>query len=161
MNTKVRIQNKFKKVYRELEHLEQKVHKKSGFLFFESHIYTIEELLNSPHHHKIFSITEKIGADIKSWYHSGKLTSEEENVYYFERDKTEDELDRINTNIEYREPTWWEEVKGTFIEFTQRVLDNLPEELKRNLLESFKARAFQTLLLPFLKKMPKLSILKR
>ena len=156
MNSQIRIESKFRKVYIELESLERKIYRKSGFLFFKSHVYTIEELLDSPHHHKIFSITEKIGDDMESWFNAGKLTSEEEEIYYFERDKIDDELHRINMIIEDREPTWWEEVKGPFIEFGIMILNNLPEEFKRNMISSFKK-----VLLPFLKKIPKLLISKK
>ena len=149
MNSQIRIESKFRKVYIELESLEREIYRKSGFLFFKSHIHTIEELLDSPHHHKVFSITEKIGDDMKSWFNAGKLTTEEEEIYHFERDKTDDELHRINMNIKDREPTLWEEIKVPFVEFGTMILNNLPEEFKSNML------------LSFFKKIPKLLVFKK
>ena len=127
----------------------EKFIEKVGFYFFKSHIHTIEELLDSPHHHKVFSITEKIGDDMKSWFNAGKLTTEEEEIYHFERDKTDDELHRINMNIKDREPTLWEEIKVPFVEFGTMILNNLPEEFKSNML------------LSFFKKIPKLLVFKK
>ncbi|RLA69661.1 MAG: hypothetical protein DRG30_09955 [Epsilonproteobacteria bacterium] len=150
MNSEIRIESKFRKVHIELENLERKIYRKSGFLFFKSHIYTIEELMESPHHQKIFSITEKIGDDIENWFDAGKLTPKEESTYHTERDNIDEELHRIEMVIEDREPTWWEEIKGPIIEFNKRVLDNLPEEFRRNLIPFFKK------ILPTLKKLPKL-----
>ena len=149
MNSQIRIESKFRKVYIELESLEREIYRKSGFLFFKSHIHTIEELLDSPHHHKVFSITEKIGDDMKSWFNAGKLTTEEEEIYHFERDKTDDELHRINMNIKDREPTLWEEIKVPFVEFGTMILNNLPEAFKSNML------------LSFFKKIPKLLVFKK
>ena len=156
MNSQIRIESKFRKVYIEMESLERKIYRKDGFFIFKSHTFSIEELLDSPHHHKIFSITEKIGDDMENWFNAGKLTTEEEEIYYFERDKTDDELHRINMAIEDREPTWWEEIKGPFGEFVIIILNNLPEEFKRHIISSLKK-----VLLPFLKKIPELPVFKK
>ncbi len=143
------IKKKFAKVHLEIEHLDSKVKEKSGFLFFKSHVHTIKELLDSPHHQKIYAITEKIGDDVESWYKSGRLSKSEEETYFIERDSVDDELHRVNLSIEEREPTWWEVIKQPFTEFVEIVLDNLPKEFQRSVLVNFK-RA----LLPFFK-MPK------
>jgi len=150
MEVDSRIIKKFRKVHLEIESLDTKVHKKSGFLFFKSHVHTMKELLESPHHQKIFSITEKIGHDVESWYKAGRLSKSEEMTYYAERDSIDDELHRVNMSIEDREPTWWEIVKAPFTEFVEIVLHNLPKEFQRSVLVNFK-RAF----IPFFDKMPK------
>ena len=150
MSTDSSIIKKFTKVHLEIERLDGKVNEKSGFLFFKSHVYTIKELLDSPHHQKIFAITEKIGDDVESWYKAGRLSKSEEETYYAERDSVDDELHRVNASIEEREPTWWEVIKGPFTEFVEIILDNLPKEFQRSVLVNFK-RAF----LPFFNKIPK------
>ena len=132
-----RMKTKFRPVFRELKSLERKIYKKEGWFFVE-HKHTIEELLDSEHHHKINSYTEKIGDDIQRWFDEGKLGEVEEEMYYLKRTEVEDDLEDINLQIEEREPTWWEEVKGTMREFVVMVMDNMPEELKRTLLSNFK-----------------------
>jgi hypothetical protein len=129
----------FKPVFHQIERIQVKIHKQEGFWFFRSHTYTIEELLNSEHHHKIFAMTEKIGDDASRWYKVGKLTEEGKNTYYEQRDSIDDQLHRVNLEIESREPTWWEKVKGAFGKFVEIVNNNLPE-LFRNALENLANR---------------------
>ena len=128
---------KFRPVFRELKSLERKIYKKEGWIFVE-HVYTIEKLLDSKHHHKINSYTEKIGDDIQRWFDEGKLGEAEEEYYYLKRNEVEDELEDINGQIEDREPLWWEKVKGVMLKYVVVIMDNMPEELRRELLSSFK-----------------------
>lgn len=132
-----RMRAKFRPVFRELKSLERKIYKKEGLIFVE-HKYTIDELLDSEHHHRIYSYTDKIGDDIQNWFDEGKLGEVEEEHYYLKRAEVEDELEDINAQIEEREPTWWEDVKGTMRKFVVTVMDNMPEELKRTLLPNLK-----------------------
>lgn len=132
-----RMRAKFRPVFRELKSLERKIYKKEGLIFVE-HKYTIDELLDSEHHHRIYSYTDKIGDDIQNWFDEGKLGEVEEEHYYLKRAEVEDELEDINAQIEEREPTWWEDVKGTMRKFVVIVMDNMPEELKRTLLTNLK-----------------------
>lgn len=132
-----RMRAKFRPVFRELKSLERKIYKKEGLIFLE-HKYTIDELLDSEHHHRIYSYTDKIGDDIQNWFDEGKLGEAEEEHYYLKRAEVEDDLEDINAQIEEREPTWWEDVKGTMRKFVVIVMDNMPEELKRTLLTNLK-----------------------
>lgn len=132
-----RMSAKFRPVFREMKSLERKIYKKDGWIFVE-HKYTIEELLDSEHHHKIYSYTDKIGDDIQKWFDEGKLSDIEEESYYLKRSEVEDELENINAQIEEREPTWWEEVKNVMEEYIVVIMDNMPEELRRTLLSNFK-----------------------
>ena len=124
---------KFRPIFRELKSLRRKINKKEGIIF-TSHIYSIDELLNSTHHQKIDSFSQKIGDDVKNWYNKNKLTKMEEEVYYFKRKEIEQELDEINEEIEEREPTWWEKIKEPSIAFVKRIMNNLPEELRTKIL---------------------------
>ncbi len=132
-----RMSTKFRPVFRELKYIERKIYKKEGWIFIE-HKYTIEELLNSEHHNKIDSYTEKIGDDITRWFDAGKLGEVEEEHYYLKRTEVEDKLEDINYQIEDREPTWWEEVKYAMKEYIVVVMDHMPEELRRTLLSNLK-----------------------
>jgi len=132
------IERKFRRVYKEIDTLKRKVGQKSGFLFFRSHVYTITELLSSPHHQKIFSITEKIGDDAQNWYRAGRLSKQEEKQYYQERDNVDQRLRNINISIQKRQPTWWEVVKEPFSQFVEVILHNLPEEFHRGVIDNIK-----------------------
>lgn len=121
----IKFKSKFKKVYREIDMIESKIHRKEGF-FFTNHIYNQDELLNSAHHNRINSITGKIGDDVKNWHMTGKLSEEERFAYYEERDNTDDMLHRLHLEIENREPTWWENIKGVANSFIILIMDNLP-----------------------------------
>ncbi len=130
-----RIKAKFRPVDRELNSIKKKTHKTEGWLFV-THVYTIDELLNSEHHEKINSYTDKIGDDITRWYDQGKLSREEEGIYYSERDKVEIDLEDINDKIKSREPLWWEKVKGAMQGYIIIIMDNMPDEFKRRVIES-------------------------
>jgi hypothetical protein len=145
------MKSKFIKVYGEIDIIEIKTAKKTGFLFFKSHVYTINDLLNSEHHQKINSITEKIGDDIQGWFNLGKLDKEEEESYYTERINVDEALRKINKNIAMREPTWWEEVREPFHQFVEKISDNMPDELKRTLLGFIKEITIKKI--PFVKKL--------
>lgn len=144
-----KIERKFRRVYKEIDRLQSKVTEKSGFLFFKSHVYTIKELLDSPHHHKIFAITEKIGDDAQNWYRAGRLREDEERQYYVERENVDRRLRAINISIQRRRPTWWEVVKEPFTQFVEVVLHNLPQEFHRGVIDNIK-----NVFVPFFK-MPK------
>ena len=126
MDDKTRmIQTKFKIAYRECDYLEDKIFKKDGVVF-KTHRYTIDELMNSPHHDKINAVTEKIGSDISYWEMSGKLSRTEKEAYYIERDKIDDVLHQLNRNIQNRQPTLWERISQVAEEFISKVMNNLP-----------------------------------
>jgi len=127
------IRAKFKPVFREISFLEWKIDKKEGFIFTK-HTYTQAELLESEHFDKIDSFTEKIGDDIRNWYNSGKLSENEQNIYYLQRAEVDDALERLRFKIETREPTWWEKVGGVVKQTFKTIMDNMPEKLKREYL---------------------------
>jgi hypothetical protein len=121
------LERKFKIVHREIDFIKVKIHKKKGFLFFKSHVYTEQELLNSEHHNRIYAATVKIGDDATYWYKAGKLSDDGKNTYYNKKSQVETELHRVNLEIEQREPTWWENVRGAFEGFRRIVAANMPE----------------------------------
>jgi len=145
MNSRNKITIKFKKIYTEIERLEAKITKKSG-LIFKKHKYTIEELMESPHHQRISSIAQKIGDDVVNWAMANKLSEDEKDQYNKERDIVDSKLNEIHLNIEKREPTWWEKIQEPCIMFYKYIMEALPLELKRVLLPSLVSR-----FLPFLK----------
>ena len=127
---------KFKSAFKEIDYLDSDINKQKGWIF-KNHIHSIEELLESRHHKKIYAITRKIGDDANYWELNGKLSEESRYNYTRYREDIDDKLHDINLKIRNREPTWWEEVKGTLSEFVVKIMNNLPT-LKGWLLEAGK-----------------------
>lgn len=125
---------KFKGVHRQLEYVKAKIYRQEGLWFFKSHVYTIEELMQSEHHKKIDALTRKIGDDATRWYRAGTLSEEGWSKYHREVDAVEERLHQLNLEIQAREPTLWENIKGAFTKFLEIVIVNLPP-LTRNALE--------------------------
>lgn len=122
-----RFERNFKKVFNEIDLLRNKIYKKDAILWIiPYHVYKKEELLNSEHQRRIYSITEKIGDDVKNWDNQGKLKFGEKTVYNQYRNKVETELLDINYEIENREPTWWEAFQEKFRIFITKIMNNLP-----------------------------------
>jgi hypothetical protein len=120
------IQVAYKKTTEEIKQIRAKTKQKGGFWIFEKHRYTIEDLLESVHHKKIYSITEKLGSDVQNWYRSGKLSDGEEEIYHNVRNQIKRELDEANVEILLREPTWLEEISKVLERFIKIVMNNLP-----------------------------------
>ncbi len=125
---------KFKPVHHEIRALQDKVHLKDGWLIFKSHVYSLEELLRSPHHHKINALTRKIGDDAEHWYKVGEISEVGRGAYYSERANVRDRLNEVEQDIRMRRPTWWEGSRAVIAAFLERVSDNMPD-LVRTLLE--------------------------
>ena len=126
MDDKIRnIQSKFKKVYQECEFLEDKIYKQEGIIF-KTHVYKIEDLMNSSHQNKINTITSKIGSDVQYWEMNGKLSAEEKEAYLDEREALDDILHQIHRKILNRKPTFWEELSVAVEKFIVKVMNHLP-----------------------------------
>jgi len=119
------MQRKFKPAFMELDKLENKILKIRGFVI-TWHVHSIEELLQSSHHQKVYAITAQIGTDVSNWNDAGNLTKTERDTYFTEREALEDRLLELNKEIEEREPTWWESVKEIFADFNAMIISNLP-----------------------------------
>lgn len=127
---------KFKKIYKEITSLSEKIDEKKGYLFFKSHVYSQDELLNSKHHDKIESISEKIGDDANNWAKNGELDETDRINYSDNKVKTERKLEDVNDLIEERKPTWWDGVKTQFAEFIKTIINEKLRELAGWLLKS-------------------------
>ena len=141
---KLNIKNKFKIPYECLERLSNKTSQTEGWLF-KTHTYTKEQLISSPEHHKIYSVTEKIGSDLQLWYKLGQITEDQHQEYIEERNEDEYRLKRLNESIQYRKPTLWEHIKLPFSQFVIMVMKNLPETLKERFLKIAAAKAIPLL----------------
>lgn len=119
-------ERKFSRVFREIDSLERKIHRRKGIIF-TNHVYSIKELLELANNGKIVSIVGKIGDDAKNWHNQGKLSSSERDGYHKNKLKTDELLHEVSEKIKSREPTWWESFKGSMEEFVALVMEKLPE----------------------------------
>lgn len=123
---------KFQPIFRELELLQLKINKKSGWFILKTHIWTKEELLNSEHISKINSITEKIGDDVNNWRLNKQLSFIEQGIYNQNRDRVDDELHTTKRKIEERPETFWDEFAKSFKKLIPVIMNNLPEIIPQN-----------------------------
>lgn len=128
---------KFKSVHAEIRILHDKVHLQDGWWIFKTHVYTLEELLRSPHHHKISAMTRKLGDDAENWYKVGEISEIGRSAYYAGRENIRDRLQEVEETIRTRKPTWWEGARVAIADFLERVASNMPD-LVRTLLERAK-----------------------
>lgn len=137
---------KFQPVFRELELLQLKINKKSGWFIFKTHIWTQEELFNSEHISKINSITEKIGDDVENWRLNKQLSFIEQGIYNQNRDKVNNELHTTKIKIEERPETFWEEFAKSFGVIIPHIMNHLPEIIPGNIALKLLGNAFTALL---------------
>ncbi|MEH2248212.1 hypothetical protein [Nostoc sp.] len=140
MSTKI-IPVAFQRAFNEIDLLQAKIHQKQEFWILEIHRYSTEDLENSEHHNKIYSITEKLGDDVSNWHNAGKLSNNDFNYYHEERGNLEDKLHLVNIEITKRQPTWVEETLGILNKFTEAIMNNLPT-LVRPLLPPILSKIF-------------------
>ncbi len=144
------IQKKFNRVEILMDSWENKIYEKRGW-FFVTHRYSQDALKQCYEAEKIYSITKKIGDDYKHWQEHKKLSTFANDTYLLERSHLEERKDQILIKIQDRKPTWWEEFKGGFVPFFDKIMDNLPVNV--GLIKQLIGIAFKGVkLLPFLKK---------
>jgi hypothetical protein len=120
------LSNWFDQISREITVVQIQINQKNGFWFFTRHIYSQEELLNSPIFNKINAMTQNIGYNLDSWAKYGKLGKYTQDFYTKKRDEVSSKLNQTNALIARREPTWWEKVGDFFESATKFILQNLP-----------------------------------
>lgn len=127
LQQKIDLEKKFARVYKEINVISSKIGQKQGFWIFETHVHSQESLLNSEHHYKIDSITEKIGDDVVNWNNNNQLSKEGRKCYEKEKNLVIEKLENVNEIIANREPTWWEQVMHIFTDFIVLIEQNMPD----------------------------------
>ncbi|XQQ07527.1 MAG: hypothetical protein EDM05_61045 [Leptolyngbya sp. IPPAS B-1204] len=120
------IRSGFKRAFREIDLLRAKIPQQRGVWIFKLHKYSVDELLKSEHHGKIYSITEKLGDDVSNWHNAGKLNNRDLDFYHEQRDMVEDGLHAVHLEIVQRQPTLLEELVGVLNDFVKAVIIHLP-----------------------------------
>lgn len=97
------------------------------------HVYSIEELIDSPHHRKIYSVCEKIGDDVMQWQKTGNLSDDELDAYQAGRGRIQRKLRCVNKEIKEREPTFLEKflsILEGFVALVAKVLPTITKIIK-------------------------------
>lgn len=122
----IRFDNKFSKAEEELDALRVEIDLKKHYMFFGTHVYSKQELLNSPRVRKVHAITGKIGDDVLQWLANNALPDEGKDVYVKRRNRIQRRLRLIYNKIQSREPTWCEQWLGVFESMGRTIMVNLP-----------------------------------
>ena len=117
---------KFARVEREIEAIQDKVHLTKGAWIFTMHVHSQADLMESAHFNKVHSICEKIGDDIMLWRSRGELPDEGMTAYQKARDRIARCLRNVRDEIRDREQTGVETLLGILDTFTTAVLKLLP-----------------------------------
>jgi ATP-dependent Lon protease len=112
------LKNGFSKIEAECDVIEDRIKARTGFIFIR-HQYSCEDLLEATK--RIESFIGKMRDDLDEWESRNKLT--EQVKFHFNRNAQEvyRRLEFIETEIERREPTWWEKVRTVI----QRIFEKL------------------------------------
>jgi hypothetical protein len=113
----------FRVIERECEALDNEISAMAGS-FFQRHLYTEEELLNSKHLEKISSIANKMGDDIENWKVNKKLSLRIESMFHNELYMAEERVNRILERLKNRHYTLWERISEFFV-FTYYFIFNI------------------------------------
>jgi hypothetical protein len=124
------LDSQFRIVSEEMELIQAKIHQRRGILFIEYHAYSQDELLESKHHARIYSVTELIGSNIRCWEAAGNISKAMLDAYNRHRDEIEKKLHQLNLTISKRDPTWWENVRFVCEQFKNDVMAHLPEVVR-------------------------------
>ena len=138
--------SKFQPVLRELNLLQRKINQQEGWFIFKTHAWTKEELLESEHISKIYSITEKIGDDVKNWETNKQLSFIEKGIYKQNKEMVYDELHATQCKIIDRKKTFWEELAHSFGNLIPLIMDNLPDIISGNITSKLLDMGFRALL---------------
>lgn len=125
-NKEMNFSKRFIRIEDEIKAIRSKIYQKDSFLFFiEWHKYTQDELLNSTHHKRIQTISEKIKSDVSYQMEAGNFSRNEQKNYQDFKYKTEMALHDVNELIEKREPTFWDRAFGMLQEFVRKISNTL------------------------------------
>lgn len=116
----------FQRVYNEIAVVEQMLLKKEGFLFFKSHSYSEDELLQSPQMKRIDATIAQIENAVTQWMENKALSDERAKFYWQSRLELERRLGGMRVKIAERKPTFWEGIINTLLKFINFVMKHLP-----------------------------------
>jgi len=112
------LQNGFRKINAECDAIKGKIKLRTGFIFVK-HQYSSGDLIEATG--RIESFVEKMRDDLEEWQAVNKLTDQVKNIFNKKAEEVYHRMEYLHSEIEQREPTWWEKVRGTF----KRIIEKL------------------------------------
>jgi hypothetical protein len=112
------LKNGFAKIDAECNVIEDRIKARTGFVFIR-HQYTSDELLEATG--RIESFLEKMRADLEDWEINDKLPQQVRLQFNRKAEEVYRRLEIIQMEIERREPTWWEKVRGVFMRIFEKL----------------------------------------
>jgi hypothetical protein len=116
---------KFKIVQREIATVRQLIHQKDGS-FFETHKYSVEELVQLPQMNKIKAACGAIRADVDNWIRATNFPPEAQEAYRVVHSGVDSSIQALEEEINSREPTWVECFISAFKGFAKVIMTILP-----------------------------------
>ncbi len=120
------IDKRFRQVEKRIERIDAKIEQKVGFLFFTTHKFSQQELLQSNEFTQIDMITRDIGQKIRGWRYQLKLTTAISRRYVEGRMQIDDRMEDLLQHIKHRKPTFWEELLRTVEVVADKLRTNMP-----------------------------------
>lgn len=119
-------EKKFGRIDREIESLRSEIRLTNGGWIFSRHVYSTQELIQSPRWEKICSISQKISDDALNWVRRGSFTEDGQAAYHKKREGVARKLRSLRKAIREREPTGWEKWMSLFEDTATMVMRILP-----------------------------------
>jgi hypothetical protein len=117
----------FRKVGLEIERVRSMIHEQEGFWIFKKHVHSRDSLRNEIHHGKIVRILDNANNLAILWSKRGVLTHDNQNFFMLKCEEVYQKLEQLYTEVEKRDPTWWESVSETFRGFIEYVKARTPQ----------------------------------
>ena len=112
------LQNGFGKINAECDAIEGRIKLRTGFIFVK-HRYSSDDLIEAAG--RIESFVEKMRDDLEEWQAVNKLTDQFKSLFTKKAEEVYQRMEYLHSEIERREPTWWEKVRSAF----KRIIDTL------------------------------------
>lgn len=116
----------FAQIYGKIDELRAALFAQSGFMFFKTHNFTIDEMLSHPLLEGIHVLCAQIDNVVQSWQASDNADPDTVKCYYDNRILTEQRLSSLRAEIIARKPTKWEAILQTLEHLMRKALKLLP-----------------------------------
>lgn len=121
-----KIRAQFKNLEKSLFEIKKKLVQKEGFWLISWHTYEQEKLINDPAFARIEAFIGVISSNVESWLEHNSITPDFMQNYNVMRNSFEKQVELLQVEIIYREPTSWEKISSGFKAFFKFVINKLP-----------------------------------
>jgi hypothetical protein len=126
----------FAQVYGRIDEMQAAIFAKSGWLIFQTHTHSTDDLLNNPTLEGIRSLCGQIDNVVQNWQQAGTADAQLVQFYYDNRILVEQKLSSLRAEIIARKPTFWEQILhtlGHLLQLVRKLLPALPGMLLASL----------------------------